>query len=239
MSNGIKKTKDYDKFSFIKGNRAIKKNHLSKLRRSIRKKNLLQYNPIIVNENLEVIDGQHRLESAKALDEPIHYIVAKGLGFEDVVMMNTNVKDWGITDYLDSYCDLGYEEYIKTKKFAKRWGLSISNAIAILSMKGVVTRAGYKQFKEGNFEIHDLEHSKEFAKRLRDVAPYATRNTWKDRDFIRALSKAYEEGVEHDRLVEQIQLHPQPLHRRANVTEYLRQFEDVYNRNLANPIRLY
>lgn len=236
----ILKTKSYDKFTFIKGNRNVKKNHLIRLRRSINEKDLLQYNPIIVNEDYEVIDGQHRLTACKSMNSPVYFVVAKGLGFDDVVRLNTNVKDWGIADYMQSYIDLGYKHYIKLDKFAKRWGLSTSNAIAIMSMKGHVDRAGYTAFKAGNFEILDEKVATEYARRLRDIAPYTTKNTWKDRDFIRALSIAYEKEMDHDKLVEQIQQYPYPLHRRANTTEYLRQFEDVYNQNLSSGrMRLY
>ena len=236
----IKKTTRYQDFKRIKGNRAVGKNHLARLKASIKRKNLLHLNPIIVNENMEVIDGQHRLTACEALEEPVYYIVGKGLTFDDVVFMNSSVKDWSVGDYLESYVELGYEHYIGLKKFASKWALSISNANAILSMEGHVTRAGYKSFKAGTFQIVDLDKADEFAERLRAIAPYTTRNTWKDRDFIRALSKAYyDKDIDHDQLMSQIQQHPQPLHRRGNVREYLRQLEDVYNYNLTNPIRLY
>lgn len=239
MAHKIHSTTDYGKFSYIKGNRGIKKNHLSRLRRSISEKNLLEYNPIIVNENFQIIDGQHRFESAKSSNEPIYYVVGNGLGFDDVVRLNTNVKDWGINDYLNSYCDLGYEEYIKTRKFANKFGLSVSNSIAILSIKGWITKAGYKDFKEGNFEITNMEKATEFAQRLREIAPFCTLNTWKDRDFIRALSKCYAEDIDHDELMNKVQQHIYPIHRRANITEYLRQFEDIYNHDRIDRVRLY
>lgn len=238
-NNHIKKTTRYDDFTRIKGNRVVGKSHLARLRNSISHKNLLHLNPIIVNENMEVIDGQHRLSACELLEIPVYYIVGKGLTFDDVVYMNSNVKDWGITDYLESYCELGYKDYITLKKFAKKWNFSVSNSLAILSMGNIVTRAGYREFKDGQFEIKDIDHATEFAQRLRDITPYTTMNTWKDRDFIRALSIAYTREVEHDVLMERIQESPNPLHRRANITEYLRQFEDVYNYNRAKTIRLY
>lgn len=235
----VQKTKDYRQFQAVLGNRLINANHVVRLKHSFERKNLFQYNPIIVNEKMEIIDGQHRIIAAEQLGIDVYYVVAKGLGFNDIVLMNTSVKSWGLQDYLDSYRELEKDDYVTTAMFMDKWGLSVSNALAILSMGSHVTRAGYKEFKEGNFKIKDLKKSDEFAKNLRETAAYTTNNTWKDRDFIRALSKVYEKGIKHEKLISQLQLQPGPLHRRANVTDYLRQFEDVVNYNQPTRIRLY
>jgi hypothetical protein len=140
---------------------------------------------------------------------------------------------------MDSYCEQGKKDYITARNFAKKWGLSPSNAIAILMMHNTVSRAGLTTFKQGLFEIENLEASDVFASRLRELVPYCTRNTWKDRDFIRALSIAYDKEIDADRLLENVKIAKQPLHRRGNVTDYLRQFEDIYNLNLQYRVRLY
>ena len=238
-ANKIHKTSDYSQFKQIKGNRKVNKRHLARLKQSIKRKNLMHLNPIIVNENMEVIDGQHRLQACKELEVPVYYIKGSGLRFDDVVFMNTNVKDWSINDYLHSYVEQGYKDYIYLRDFANKWGLSTATAIAILSMDEYVTRAKYKEFKEGKFEVVDKEQSLEFVKRLREVIPYTTENTWKDRDFIKALSKAYHQGVDHDKLIERIEKYPSPLYRRVNVTDYLRMFEDIYSHGLSGKVRLY
>ena len=54
----IYETRDYKAFSFITGNRNINKSHLEKLRKSMME--MLIPIPIVVNEKLQIIDGQHR-----------------------------------------------------------------------------------------------------------------------------------------------------------------------------------
>ena len=66
MTNKILVTKDYHKFSFLKGNRAINIRHLNNLITSIKEKDLKM--PIIVNEELGVLDGQHRLKAYQTLN---------------------------------------------------------------------------------------------------------------------------------------------------------------------------
>jgi hypothetical protein len=63
-SNVIYVTKDYGMFKTVKGNRAIDKAHVAKLKKEIQKKDLDL--PIYVNENDEVVDGQHTFKHVKS-----------------------------------------------------------------------------------------------------------------------------------------------------------------------------
>jgi hypothetical protein len=245
MTNGIKtikKTTDYASFKTVKGNRLLNQEHYKHLLSAVNRKNLLSLNPIIVNEEMQVIDGQHRLEVAKALNVPVYYVVGDDLDIEDVIMFNTAVKGWKIDDYAQTFVQLGYEDYIKLAQFKNKWHISTSNSIAILSSETKrIKEAGYKKFKQGQFEIVDYDWANEFARRLHDVVPFTSENTWKDREFIQALSLIYDKGVDHDTLVDRLQRYGQPMYRRATMTEYLRLFEDIYNKGLtpANSLRFY
>ena len=59
----IHKTYDYDQFADLDGNRDLNQANLNKIIESMRKK---YYSiPIIVNKNMQVIDGQHRREACR------------------------------------------------------------------------------------------------------------------------------------------------------------------------------
>ena len=73
--NKIHVTSDYSKFSYLVGNRDIVNKHVKDLSGHIDERDLSI--PIIVNENMEVCDGQHRLEAYKVLGLPVHYIVKR------------------------------------------------------------------------------------------------------------------------------------------------------------------
>jgi hypothetical protein len=239
ITTTIKKTTNYKDFKRVIGNRLLNKEHFSRLKKSVQHKNLLHLNPIIVNEKMEIIDGQHRLQVCKTLGLPVYYVMEKGLNFADVVQMNSNVKDWGLLDYLQSYCEQGYKDYLGAKTFANQYDLSPSTAIAILSMGAHVTRAGYHAFKDGLFKITDYDRAEEFVQKLKEVARYTTSNTWKDRDFIRALSISYERGIDHEDLMSHIERANGLIMRQANVKDYLRAIEDIVNLSAKNRVRLY
>ena len=74
-NNVIHITRDYSMFKSVKGNRAIDKGHVQKLIREMKKKDLDL--PIFINENDEVVDGQHTLQARKELGRPVRYIRGK------------------------------------------------------------------------------------------------------------------------------------------------------------------
>lgn len=77
------KTTDYDKFKALQDFESAVEKQSSRfkgLAKSIKELGLLQ--PILVNENFEIIDGNHRFEACKSLQVPIWYILSEGYGIE-------------------------------------------------------------------------------------------------------------------------------------------------------------
>jgi hypothetical protein len=172
----IKSTTDYDQFIFRTDNREKKNSltpvdetHVKRLVESITECNLLHMQPIIVNEKLEIIDGQHRLSAAKRLGVEIYYQVVPNLTARDIILMNIS-KGWTLGDYLNFYVENGYPEYIKMKEFMKRHEVPLTVAMQMLSSS---CRIGNTDFRKGEFI---------FSSTLEDVEIY---NCWLTIDFIR------------------------------------------------------
>lgn len=103
-SNQVHTTTDYFLFKPIEGNRNKNLLHINRLKKSMAETYL--FTVIIVNEKYEIIDGQHRFECVKELKLPMHYIVCKGYGLNEVHVLNQNSKTWNADDYLTGYCNL-------------------------------------------------------------------------------------------------------------------------------------
>lgn len=110
-------TKDYSKFKFLKGNRAIKEKR--SLIESIEKSGILV--PIDVNEKFEIIDGQTRFLIARKLNKSIPYIISKGLNLDDVIELNSTIKTWKIGDFIRKYSMDGMNEYKKLQFIVKKY----------------------------------------------------------------------------------------------------------------------
>ena len=76
--NKVYKTNDLSIFKQIGGNRVPNLQHIKRLSQSISVYGM-KCNPILVNEQMEVIDGQHRLAAAKEANSFVYFVVVKGL----------------------------------------------------------------------------------------------------------------------------------------------------------------
>lgn len=93
-------TEDYDRFRIIDGNREI--DHVEKVKRSIEKVGYL-YCPVLVNENWEIVEGQHRFFACKELGLPVMYVVQPGLSIKEVQALNTCAKTWNTKNHIHAY----------------------------------------------------------------------------------------------------------------------------------------
>ncbi len=80
----VYKTFDLEQFKPLHGNRQVNFAHVKRLVDSIKDNGYL-LNPITVNKNNEVIDGQHRLEAAKQIHTFLWVIVEPEAGLKEAV----------------------------------------------------------------------------------------------------------------------------------------------------------
>lgn len=120
IESKIEITNDYKKFKKLLGNRKVADSRVRKIINSIEKVGYI-INPIIVNENYEVIDGQGRLEALEKLDLPVYYIVQNGIGIKECISMNIQQANWSFLDYIESYATRGNENYIKLHDLIRKY----------------------------------------------------------------------------------------------------------------------
>jgi hypothetical protein len=156
-------TDDLSIFSFFDENRNIKINYVNKLAQEIKKDNCLHLNPIIVNNDHKVIDGQNRLEAAKLISCSIYYIIDDTYNPERLIRLNTQRKNWCLDDFLNYWMYRSPENYNKFYNFMIELGWRTDVLIRWLS-----TNRGNKrlEFKNGSF-VFDLDN------KLRNVICYA------------------------------------------------------------------
>lgn len=182
--NTVYMTSSLHIFNVIKGNRPPNPQHIKRLADSIKNNGMMQ-SPIIVNEKLDVIDGQHRLLAARASDSYIYYIVIPGYGLKEVQELNINQKNWNKKDFMESYADMGIESYLKLRNFMrKNPKFVINNCIAMCSNRisgSSKISDKYRSenpstqvdvFEEGTWKGRDFELAQENADKLLMLKPY-------------------------------------------------------------------
>lgn len=207
----VEKTKDYEKFHILQGNRPIDKYHLKKLTASIQKNNHLNLHPIVVNENFEVIDGQHRLAVCKILGLEVFYVKSDSVKDEHLIECNVNQKSFEVDNYINFYATKEKKpEYIRMQKMLKTSGLKPKAILTLLL--GTVSSNILEFIKTGKFIFPDdisddiLDFYLRFKgycqdKRIRPLSIFTNHN------FTRALRWIYKTtGFEEDVLFKKLDM---------------------------------
>lgn len=229
----IVSTKKYSQFKNILGNRQLSKEHIHALSVEIQRNNLLEVCPVIVNEKMEVIDGQHRLEAAKRLGIPVPYVKVSGLGIEHVVRMNTSQKKWMMKDYVRLHMDLGNQHYIDLNDFVEEHKLSLHQGIGLLSNQSYNT-SKVNDFREGRWEITSYDRAIEVVEVMKEMRPkMRTTLIYRNEAFssavVKTLSILEKNGESADLLVEKTKAVPQSIDFSHRVRDYLKQLEEIIN----------
>lgn len=169
MNKQIENTREYGIFKLMQGNRKIDMNHVKKLKREMeRNPEMLSANPILVNEHMFVIDGQHRLHAARELNTEVYYIVSEGATIDQTRDLNTTQRRWTLTDFAQSYADSGHEDYKKFLELAKEYPL-LSLSVIRLYCVGKQMHDIDGNFRRGDFEIVDEEETRKNLDKLYEI----------------------------------------------------------------------
>ena len=188
MSNEIKIPKkyvtyDYSIFKFIECNRNV--SHIKKLKESIESIDLTMHYPIIVNDNMEIVDGQHRFEVCKLLGKPIYYEYINSKDYiKGMQKLNVASRVWRQEDYLHFYCKLGNKVYIDFERFMNTNGFKLSNALLIFGD----AKINAQSFKSGKLKDFSANTQKtvDFLLSVKGLLP---KDLWEFRPFVAALNQ--------------------------------------------------
>lgn len=132
----MKQTMDYSQFKFKPGNRALSNKHVKHIKELIQKHGYLESCPIIVNENNEVIDGQHRLRACLELGTPVYYVVEKELDQDILTDLNTAQLKWSTKDFVKYYAmEKKQEHYVRLLYLLEETKLDVASLIEMATNK--------------------------------------------------------------------------------------------------------
>ena len=148
-------TKDYNIFKRLIGNRDIPESRISKIVESIQTIGWV-HNPIIVNEKMEVIDGQGRLTALQRLKMPVEYIIAEGAGNKECIYMNMNMVNWKLPDFIKSYAEQGNENYQRLLSLMQRYANGNLDIISTAVYR--VSKSKHRDIKQGILQLTEEQY---------------------------------------------------------------------------------
>ena len=240
----VYKTKDHSIFKLMDDNRIVDDIHVRRLVNSFKQHYLIA--PITVNENFEVIDGQHRLQACKETELPIYYIIIHGYSIKEVQVLNTHQKNWTKADFLKMFVSQGREAYVTFQKF-----LDDFPEIDFSGMERIITlrqsqqlesrsitgkrQASAKDFQEGRLKIPNIEKSYWIASRIMDFKPFY--KGFRRGVFVSTLMGLFNSKLyNHKEMLYKLKVVPENMRLTDvnNIEHFKLQLENIYNWKRAN-----
>lgn len=231
VAYNVYETKDYGMFKRLEGNRDIPEARISKIVDSIQTIGWV-HNPIVVNEKMEVIDGQGRLTALQRLEMPVEYVIAEGAGTQECVYMNMNMVNWKLSDFIKSYAEQGNENYQKLLSLMNKYANGNLNIINTAINR--TSKADTRALKAGTYQITE-EQYEEAIPRLKYVQPLL--DTINEKKLPGSLIKLMQtliyyydyDEVDKDRLKEKVEKYIYQANPWVTNPDCEKEVENVYN----------
>jgi hypothetical protein len=248
-------TKDYSAFKRLKGNRPVEEPHVREIMGFMTENYIPSLVRVIVNEQMETIDGQHTVEALSRLKKPVPYRIVPGLRLKDAINMNTGVRIWNKKNFMNSHCELGNKCYLRLKEFMGYYpDFSQSMCESLLTNSHVGANRN-KQLRDATGKL--VRRARVF----QDGGLTFTDEDWiqahinagrimefKKLGFLRYNSTVFVNTMitvfknpkyDHDLMLKKLSFQPTKLRPCTNTKDYLRVIEDIYNwKNPNHRIRL-
>tara|TARA_Y100001938_G_scaffold23677_1_gene30969 strand:- start:1903 stop:2625 length:723 start_codon:yes stop_codon:yes gene_type:complete len=235
VTNQVHSTNDYSLFSRLDGNREINTAHKNRLKKSIKENNLAI--PIIVNEKHEIIDGQHRFLCWKELNLPINHVIVKGYGLKEVRITNAITRNWKISDFTDSFCDLGYKDYIKYREFKGLYNLGDYESMSMLSGKTNGSSSNFEEFRTGLFKATQWSKACSEAKKILEFKEFY--QGYKRRSFVFAMLHLINHpNYDQKQMLSKLKYQSSRLVDCVNKEQYIFLLQDIYNFKQSQKVNL-
>lgn len=223
-------TDEYNKFRRLPGNRSVTEMRVKKILKSIQQNGYIGC-PIVVNEKMQVIDGQGRLESCKRLNVAIPYTVVPGTGLEECMALNRYSTSWGLKDYIELHVEEGKESYIYLLNLIKAYqGKGIGLNTITFASAGII--GCHESIKNGTFACNQ-EHYEEACRMLDYVVMVAhlfrKAGGKKDCYFIAIVFAWQDPNVDNITLMKQLEKYQIDIVGAHTVESALKVVEDIYN----------
>lgn len=237
-------TRDYGEFKKLNGNRSVLEPRKESIKSSIIERGWVR-NPIVVNEKMEMIDGQGRFEALQELGMPIEYVISEGATIEDCIALNIKQKNWQTADYIKCYADIGNPTYIMLNDLIEKYKgpLNLENIIILASNKNNSGNAGNGRstVKNGTYK---LVGTKQKVEELLDYATEVCKIIGKQRGRLRTWAPAIKfvffcDSIDHNALLNKMKRFSESINVAVSLDQALACFEKIYNYNARSGSRVY
>lgn len=228
----VRETANYSVFKTLAWNRDLKRSLIDKLKASMTAEGFASYAPILVNANMEILDGQHRFVAAQELGISVKYMVVDvDTEIDALILMNTNKLPWSPDDFAKYFATKGNPYYQGLVDFAKRHKVSCGIAYTFIHGTHIhASRAEATAYQQGkwNYTIEDLQQAE------KDITATARVLELLNMPFRRTTYRALitlskYTGFEWERMIDKAMKYRDRAYTCSSLKGYIQMFLDIYN----------
>lgn len=226
-----KKTFNYSAFSFMNANRTISQALVNRLIKSIQEVGYIEARPVIVNQQMVIIDGQHRFLACKRLGLPICYQVSNVDMNKAMLALNMSQVQWSLWDYVESWAKNGVSCCNELIEFRNKY--NFNSTVTTTIVIGSTNNETLKAIKLGK-ERPINKHRHEIAKFVLECKPFLP--FFDTKTFVSAVVDMFNKTNkdERNRLLNGIQ----SLRQQPKSSDYRVAFENIINRGKSSKNRI-
>lgn len=227
-------TKDYSKFTLSKYNREPR--DIKNLVQKIKENDYTEFQPILVDKELNIVDGQHRYLACMELGLPIHFIVSQDIHIFAAAHMNQASKNWSSMDYARHYAQRKNPEYIRLLDLCHKYNqkISIMMSFGVQSSKST---SHSQNVKAGTFKFRDDIDIDDFFEHIKIFDEYYTFS--KKERFVKAVLKLYlNENYDKKVMEAKLRLNSGVVHEQPRVDLMTQELLKLYNYSSRKPLKL-
>lgn len=227
--NNVYESTDYRKFKRLSGNRMVNEKAVDALVKSMLKYGWIGA-PIIVNINMEVGDGQHRVEAAEKAGIAVQYEIQNWGSIEECIELNRNHKNWEIQNYIESYAERGNADYNKLLQKIDQFCVSgkLSRRVVMAVCQGHLQGINNSEIKSGTFAFSDEEKASRILNYLSGFDVSGIRGNKESVHF--ALNGIYRlVSVDNEKMSNQYEKYGSDIKRVTGTIDAVEQLEYIYN----------
>lgn len=231
-------TTNYGLFIANDDQRQLDKNHVKRLAQSMEKVGFIPSKPIQCykrGEKLVKVDGHHRFHAAKALGIPIYYVIESEESQHMIAAENFLVKKWNGNDFVRTFANRGYKDYLDLLAYAEKSGLTISFSAQMLIGQQSSSNNAAQTLNQGTFKIKDRNQIEAFINLRSKVHCKEIMHP----RFVNAWSKCYfVEEFDHSLFTHKCTINSSFLTTCNNEDQALSMIEQIYNHKQSIKIPL-
>jgi len=226
----ILKTKDYNRFNLLKWNRPIDMKNVNKLIEENKKQFNFDSFPILVDENFNIIDGQHRFTACKMMGCEVFYIKKKvNASYEYVTSVNRAGKRHTIDDMIKMAANSGDKSCLRIIEIFNRFDgfYSVSTVARVLTTTGQnngTLNAEMRDLKSLRFINEDLSIE------ILEKSFNCTIEERSKQKFLLAVKYIlFTTGIDTDSFIKRIELNKSMIKHYSTSIAFRINLVDVYN----------